>query len=103
VVIPWSEVFSEARWFHFTATTPAISQSAADACSEAATSAKETGPTVSCDLNYGVKQWNYGKTRTQVMAKIMPYFDIVICGIGIKGAAIKLAEELSPGTYCESG
>lgn len=98
-VMVWSQLFSEARWFHFTATTPAISQSAADVCLEAATCAKEMGLTVSCDLNYRVKQWNYGKTPTEVMAKLMPYVDIAFARIGIKGAEIRLTEELSPESY----
>jgi 2-dehydro-3-deoxygluconokinase len=100
-VIPWSQVFTEARWFHFTATTPAISQGAADVCLEAATSAKEMGLTVSCDLNYRVKQWKYGKTPTEVMAKLMPYVDIAFARIGIKAAEIRLAEDLSPESYSE--
>jgi 2-dehydro-3-deoxygluconokinase len=37
--IPWSQIFSGAKWFHFTGITPAISQSAADVCLEAVRSA----------------------------------------------------------------
>ena len=34
-MVDWNEVFKDAQWFHWTGITPAISQSAADACLEA--------------------------------------------------------------------
>jgi 2-dehydro-3-deoxygluconokinase len=106
--IPWKEIFSEAKWFHFTGITPAISQNAADVCLEAVRSAKDKGLTVSCDLNYRAKLWKYGKTATEIMAELMPYVDIV-CGneedcekiFGIKGADVRIAEEVSPEKYSE--
>lgn len=106
--IPWEEVFSEARWFHFTGITPAISQSAADVCLEAVKSAKDKGLTVSCDLNYRAKLWKYGKTATEIMTALMPHVDMV-CGneedcekiFGIKGADVRIAEQVSPEKYSE--
>jgi len=76
--IPWNDVFSGARWFHFTGITPAISQSAADTSLEAAKFAKEKGLTVSCDLNYRAKLWKYGKSAREVMTGLMSYVDVVI-------------------------
>jgi 2-dehydro-3-deoxygluconokinase len=106
--IPWNQVFSGAKWFHFTGITPAISQNAADVCLEAARSAKEKGLTVSCDLNYRAKLWRYGKTATEVMTELVPYVDMV-CGneedcekmFGIKGGDVKIAEEVSAERYSE--
>jgi len=106
--IPWNQIFSGSKWFHFTGITPAISQSAADACLEAVRSAKQKGLTVSCDLNYRAKLWRYGKTATEVMSELMPYVDMV-CGneedcekmFGIKGADVKVAEEVSADKYSE--
>lgn len=107
-IISWGRIFSDARWFHFTGITPAISQTAADACFEAVTYAKEKGLTVSCDLNYRAKLWNYGKTATEIMSNLMPYVDIAIGNeedcekvFGIKGADIRVAEEVSPERYSE--
>ena len=104
--VPWNEIFSEAKWFHFTGITPAISQSAADTCYEAVKSAKEKGLTVSCDLNYRAKLWTHGKTATEVMSWLMPYVDVVSGNeedcekvFGIKGADVKIAEEVSAERY----
>jgi len=106
--IPWNQIFSGAKWFHFTGITPAISQNAADVCLEAVRSAREKGLTVSCDLNYRGKLWKYGKTPTEIMAELMPHVDMV-CGneedcekiFGIKGGDVKIAEEVSPERYSE--
>ena len=91
--IPWKEVFSGAKWFHFTGITPAISQSAADTCLEAVKSAKEDGLMVSCDLNYRAKLWKYGRTAGEVMTGLMSHVDVAVGNeedcekvFGIKGA-----------------
>jgi 2-dehydro-3-deoxygluconokinase len=106
--IPWSDVFSGAKWFHLSGITPAISQTAADVCLEAVKSAKDKGLTVSCDLNYRAKLWRYGKTVTEVMTHLMPYVDIATGNeedcekiFGIKGADVKVAEEVSSDRYLE--
>ena len=106
--MPWNQIFSAAKWFHFTGITPAISQSAADVCLEAARSAKDKGLTVSCDLNHRAKLWKYGKTSTEVMSGLMPYVDTAIGNeedcekiFGIKGADVRLAQEVSPEKYLE--
>jgi len=105
-IIRWKEIFSGAKWFHFTGITPAISQSAANVCLEAVKSAKEKGLTVSCDLNYRAKLWQYGKTAGEVMAPLMAYVDVAIGNeedcekvFGIKGADVKVAGEVSAERY----
>jgi len=104
--IPWNEIFSVAKWFHFTGITPAISQGAANVCLEAVKSAKGKGLTVSCDLNYRGKLWKYGKTAGEVMAGLMPYVDVVVGNeedcekvFGIRGAEVKAAGEVSSEKY----
>ena len=104
--IPWNEVLSGAKWFHFTGITPALTQNAADVCLEAVKSAKEKGLTVSCDLNYRAKLWKYGKPAGEVMAGFMPYVDVVIGNeedcekvFGIKGADVKVVGEVSSERY----
>jgi 2-dehydro-3-deoxygluconokinase len=104
--IPWNEVFSGAKWFHFTGITPAISQSAADVSVEAAKLAKDKGVTVSCDLNYRAKLWKYGKTAGEVMTGLMSYVDVAIGNeedcekvFGITGADVKVAGDISAERY----
>jgi 2-dehydro-3-deoxygluconokinase len=77
-MIDWDEVFKDAKWFHWTGITPAISQGAADVCLEAIKAANERGITVSCDLNYRKNLWKYGKTAGEVMPELVAGTDIVL-------------------------
>jgi 2-dehydro-3-deoxygluconokinase len=74
----WATICSGAKWFHITGITPALSQSAADASLEAVKEAKKTGCTVSIDLNYRKKLWNYGKKAPEVMRELTKYADVII-------------------------
>ncbi len=74
----WKEIFADASWFHITGITPALSQSAADSAIEAVMEAKKAGLTVSVDLNYRKKLWNYGKTAPEVMRALVKYADVII-------------------------
>jgi 2-dehydro-3-deoxygluconokinase len=77
-MIDWKSVFEGVEWFHWTGITPAISQGAADACLEAVKVASEMGVTVSTDLNYRAKLWNYGGDREAIMTELTSYCDIVL-------------------------
>lgn len=74
----WNAIFSDAEWFHITGITPAISESARDLSLESVKAAKENGLTVSCDLNFRKKLWNYGQTAPEVMSEIVKYVDVAI-------------------------
>lgn len=77
-MIDWKTVFADVAWFHWTGITPAISQGAADACLEAVKVASEMGVTISTDLNYRAKLWNYGGDREAIMTELTSYCDIVL-------------------------
>jgi len=77
-MIDWNDVFSDARWFHWSGITPAVSKGAADVCLEAVKAAQKKGLTISCDLNYRGKLWKWGKTPEEIMSNLMSYVDIVI-------------------------
>jgi len=77
-MIDWEKVFSDAQWFHWTGITPAISQGAADVCKEAIDAANELGLTVSTDLNYRKKLWNYGKEPGEIMPDLVNGCDIIL-------------------------
>ena len=47
----WDKIFKGAKWFHVTGITPALSESAAEITIEACKKAKESGLTVSTELN----------------------------------------------------
>ena len=77
-MIDWEAVFQDARWFHWTGITPAISQGAADVCLEAIQTANRMGVTVSCDLNFRKNLWKYGKTAAEVMPDLVNGCDIIL-------------------------
>jgi 2-dehydro-3-deoxygluconokinase len=77
-MIDWAEVFADASWFHWTGITPAISQGAADVCLEAIQMANKMGVTVSTDLNYRKKLWQYGKQPGEVMPELVAGCDIIL-------------------------
>ena len=77
-MVNWEQVFKEAQWFHWTGITPAISQGAADACLEAVQVARKMGLTISTDLNYRAKLWNYGVKPEAIMTGLTSYCDIIL-------------------------
>ncbi|TWU08030.1 sugar kinase [Stieleria varia] len=83
-VYDWPAIFDGADWFHVTGITPALSQVAADATLDAVRTAKKLGLTVSCDLNFRGKLWQWGSDATprelagEVMRQILPHVDVLI-------------------------
>jgi 2-dehydro-3-deoxygluconokinase len=76
--IDWNAVLSDVSWFHFSAICPAISQNVADVCKEALVAAAERGITISVDLNYRAKLWQYGKSPVEVMPGLVNCCDLVM-------------------------
>jgi len=79
-MIDWDTAFDGVSWFHWTGITPAISQGAADACLEALKIASAKGITISTDLNYRAKLWEYcdAAKREEIMTELTSYCDIVL-------------------------
>ena len=77
-MVDWDEVFEGATWFHWTGITPAISKGAANVCLEAVKAASAKGITISTDLNYREKLWNYGGDREVIMTELTSYSDIIL-------------------------
>lgn len=71
-------------WLHVSGITPSLSKECTDSTIAICKTAHEMGLTVSFDLNYRGKLWNWGEKLTKrdlarvTMKKIMPYVDIVI-------------------------
>ena len=74
----WANIFADTKWFHITGITPALSQSCADTALEAVRAAKKAGVTVSIDLNYRKKLWNYGKKAPEIMRELVKYADLIV-------------------------
>ncbi len=103
----WNAVFAGATWFHLTGITPALSASAAEASLRAMTAARASGCTVSIDLNYRKKLWNYGKKASEVMRGLVALADVVVANeedvqkcLGIEAPGVDVASgELDSGAY----
>ncbi len=80
----WEDIFSGANWLHTTGITPSLSEISALATEVAVRTAKEKDLTVSCDLNFRKKlwQWKPGTSASDLARKtmndILPYVDVVI-------------------------
>lgn len=80
-MINWDEVFSGCSWFHFSAITPALNENLAAVCKEGLEAASAKGLTVSVDLNYRAKLWQYGKRPAEVMPELVKYCNVVMGNI----------------------
>ena len=78
-MIDWETVFADAGWFHWSGVAAALSQSGADTCLEALQTADRMGLTISCDLNFRKKLWNYGSSAAEVMQPLVQYIRHFSC------------------------
>jgi len=80
-MIDWDKVFEGVSWFHFSAICPALNQNVADLCEEVLEAASKKNITISVDMNYRSKLWQYGKTPLEVMPSLVKYCDLVMGNI----------------------
>ncbi|WP_243342718.1 sugar kinase [Anaerococcus sp. AGMB09787] len=73
----FDEIFKDAKWFHTSGITPAISKKGAEITKEAMKVAKKAGAKVSIDLNYRAKLWTPEEAQA-VMKDLMQYVDVCI-------------------------
>ncbi len=102
--IDWEVIFKETKLFHVSGITPALSPSTAEVTMEALKAAKESGCSVSYDLNYRAKLWTEEEAN-KCQKPMMKYVDILITTEEdtfrvfkikektYKEVAVKLAEE----------
>lgn len=80
----WKTILADARWLHVSGITPALSRVAFESVLAAARAAKAAGATVSCDLNFRKKLWQWepglsaSALAARCMADVLPLVDIVI-------------------------
>lgn len=73
----WEEIFSDAKWFHFTGITPALSRQCAELCKTAVNEARKRKIPISCDLNYRKNLWT-SEEASAVMGELMESVDLCI-------------------------
>lgn len=80
----WTGAFEGADWLHLSGITPALSRRAAEATRVAAQKASAAGLTVSCDLNFRKKLWQWDtacsarELAERTMREILPHVHVVI-------------------------
>lgn len=79
--VDWDAAFEGVSWFHFSAICPAISQQVADVCEEALKAAAQKNVTISLDLNYRAKLWQYGKDPADVMPALAQHCHLIMGNI----------------------
>jgi 2-dehydro-3-deoxygluconokinase len=95
--INWDEIFTDVSWFHFSAISPALNANVAAVCLEAVKAASQKGITISVDLNFRAKLWQWGKQPSDVMPELVQYCDVVMGNIWAeeKMLGIPVAKALS--------
>ncbi|MDN3547724.1 sugar kinase [Mucilaginibacter aquaedulcis] len=79
--VNWDKVLDGVSWFHFSAICPAISQDAADVCAEVLKAATARNITISVDLNYRARLWQYGKQPIDIMPELVKHADLIMGNI----------------------
>ncbi|HVK97738.1 MAG TPA: sugar kinase [Flavisolibacter sp.] len=79
--IDWDTVLHDVTWFHFSAINPALNETAVAVCKEALEVASAKRITISVDLNYRAKLWQYGKAPGDVMPELVQYCDVLMGNI----------------------
>src|SRR5258706_14715521 len=77
-MINWDKTLNGINWFHFSAICPALNENVADVCEEALQACAKKGITVSVDMNYRSKLWQFGKEPGEIMPNLVQYCDIVM-------------------------
>ena len=76
--IDWNKALNDISWLHFSAISPALSKNAAIICEELLKAASQKNITISVDLNYRAKLWQYGAAPTDIMPGLVQYCDVVM-------------------------
>ena len=90
--VDWKKVLAGAKWLHTSGITPALSDSAAAVTREALKAARESGATVSYDLNYRAKLWSPEKAQAG-QEPLMEFVDVLITTEEDTGVVFKIEAE----------
>jgi len=88
-MIDWDKVLDGVSWFHLSAIAASLTQNAADVCEEAMKAASAKGITVSLDMNYRNKLWQYGKQPSEVIPQLAQYCDLIMGNLWAANVMLK--------------
>ena len=90
-MIDWDEVLQDVCWFHFSAISPALNENSAAVCLEGIKAATKNNITISVDLNYRPKLWQYEKKAIDVMPALVEYCNVVMGNIWSANSLLGIA------------
>ena len=76
--VDWSIVFEEVSWLHFSAICPALTAHTVALCKELLEEAAKRKLTISLDLNYRAKLWQYGVKPVDIMPDLTKYCTVIM-------------------------
>jgi Sugar kinases, ribokinase family len=79
--VNWDDLLGDAKWFHWSAISPALNPDAVIICKEVLEAATRKGMTISTDLNYRSKLWQYGQQPINVMPELTKYCHVIMGNI----------------------
>lgn len=68
----------DSKWLHWSGITPGLGINSIENLNKAIQVALEKGLTISCDLNYRSKLWNYGKFPHEVMPELIKSSNVIL-------------------------
>src|SRR4051794_15219285 len=80
-MINWDKELENVSWFHFSAINPALNENVVAVCKEALETAAKKGITISVDLNYRARLWQYGKHPVEEMPALVEHCDVIMGNI----------------------
>ncbi len=75
------KLFENVSWLHWTALTPALNQNMADLVARLLQEASNRNITISVDLNYRNRLWQYGKEPIDIMPQLVAYCNVIMGNI----------------------
>lgn len=75
------KLFDGVSWLHWTALTPALNQNMSDLMLLLLKEASKRDITISVDLNYRNRLWQYGKEPLDIMPQLVSYCDVIMGNI----------------------
>lgn len=78
----WETILKDARWFHWSGVTPALSQNCANECLKAIQVANRMGIPVSGDVYYRSNLWRYGTAPQEILPGLVAGSNLILANAG---------------------
>lgn len=74
----FEKALKDCTWVHWSGITPGLNETSVNNLKKVLEVAKEQGLTISCDLNYRGKLWNYGLQPDEVMLELLANTSVIM-------------------------